>query len=80
VVVNQEPVGQDLGIRYDNHYSENGNSRDFFSQGSCDGVFLELAAELGWLDDLYAKKDELPPTSAKILEDRMALIADMGVS
>lgn len=63
VVVNQEPVGQEPGIDYDPDAE-----RDFFAQGKCDEVFLELIEKLGWLEDLEAKIDELPELSAKLVK------------
>jgi NAD-dependent SIR2 family protein deacetylase len=72
VVVNQEPVGQSLGIVYnDVRSNDDGDMRDFFAQGTCEEVFLELAVELGWLEDLFSKRDLLPPSSTKIVEERM---------
>jgi NAD+-dependent protein deacetylase sirtuin 2 len=41
--------------------------RDFFAQGDCDEVFLDLIRELGWLDDLMARFDLLPPRSQALL-------------
>lgn len=68
VVVNNEPVGQGLGIDYGPT-----NERDFFAQGDCDLVFLDLVQELGWLEDLQAKKEKLPPKSLDLLELRTSL-------
>lgn len=62
VVINQEPVGQDLGIEYSAQ-----PKRDFFAQGDCDKVFLQLIRELGWLSDLERKKDLLPEKSRELL-------------
>jgi NAD+-dependent protein deacetylase sirtuin 2 len=68
VIVNRDPVGSELGIVYQENPSD---GRDFFAQGECDEVFLELTKELGWLDDL--KEEELSPESAhrvrKMLRD-----------
>lgn len=61
VVINAEPVGQELGIDY------SGDGRDYFAQGNCDEVFLNLIKELGWLDNLVAKKHLLPPKSQELL-------------
>jgi NAD+-dependent protein deacetylase sirtuin 2 len=61
VVVNTEPVGSELGLIYHDDYRK----RDFFAQGECDVVFLELIKELGWLDDLDAAL--LPPSSAELV-------------
>ncbi|KAG7356431.1 Sir2 family protein [Nitzschia inconspicua] len=66
VVVNHEAVGEDLGI----DYTGKDEGRDFFAQGSCDDVFLDLAVELGWLQYLLDDIDELPPSSAKLLRER----------
>lgn len=62
MVVNQEPVGKELGIKYDPEAE-----RDFFAQGKCDDVFLNLITELGWLADLEAKVKDLPAESAKLV-------------
>ena len=64
VVVNAEPVGRELGINYN---SGDGSGRDFFAQGNCDQVFLDLIKELGWYDDLKLKKHLLPPKSQDLL-------------
>jgi len=63
VVVNAEPVGEELGVDYESGPA----GRDFFAQGDCDSVFLDLIQELGWLDDLKAQNDLLPPKSQKLL-------------
>ncbi|CAK4077971.1 unnamed protein product [Aphanomyces euteiches] len=47
LVVNLEPVGEELGI----DYSDNSH-QDAFLQEECDAGFLHLATELGWLDEL----------------------------
>lgn len=67
LVVNLEPVGQELGI-------ENGPraARDVFGQGECDTVFLELAGMLGWLPELAARKDALPDLSRRALDRALA--------
>mmetsp|Transcript_17626 Transcript_17626/g.24291 ORF Transcript_17626/g.24291 Transcript_17626/m.24291 type:complete len:329 (-) Transcript_17626:639-1625(-) len=66
VVVNNQPVGSDLGI----DYSSNAK-RDFFAEGNCDEVFLDLIEHLGWLDDLALFLDELPESSAALLQERL---------
>ena len=78
VVVNQDPVGQDLGIEYSDRAAEKKSDdgdydqkRDFFAQGSCEDVFLNLIIELGWLEDLRAKIDQLPLESADMVRKRM---------
>ncbi|CAK4647696.1 unnamed protein product [Aphanomyces euteiches] len=47
LVVNLEPVGEELGI----DYSDNSH-QDAFLQEECDAGLLHLATELGWLDEL----------------------------
>lgn len=61
VVVNRDPVGQELGISYGGDQI----GRDMFAQGDCDQVFLELVKELGWMDDLKLVLDDLPPSSVE---------------
>ena len=63
VVVNQEAVGEELGIDY-----SPSAERDFFAQGQCDEIFLELIPELGWFKDLEAKTKELAPASVKLMQ------------
>jgi NAD+-dependent protein deacetylase sirtuin 2 len=65
VVINNEPVGQELGIDYGPT-----PRRDFFAQGDCETVFLNLIQELGWLQDLKSKMDKLPPRSVELLQSR----------
>eukprot|EP00934_Nitzschia_sp_Nitz4_P009380 Nitzschia sp. Nitz4//scaffold414_size9364//5848//6828//NITZ4_009100-RA/size9364-processed-gene-0.3-mRNA-1//1//CDS//3329551353//9370//frame0 len=65
VVVNDQPVGEDLGIEYGGSVPP---ERDYFAQGDCDKVFLELMHQLGWTDDLVAMKEDLPPSSQQRLE------------
>lgn len=64
MIVNMEPVGQELGIMYGEK-----SKRDFFAQGPCDEVFLELMDHLDWLDDLELIADDLPQNSVKKLRD-----------
>jgi NAD-dependent SIR2 family protein deacetylase len=62
VIVNNEPVGQELGIEYGPNAK-----RDFFAKGDCDEVFLDLIDELGWLSDLKTEKDNLPELSIELI-------------
>ena len=55
LTVNNEPVGEDLGIVYGSEAT-----RDVFGQGECDDVFLELIELLGWRDELEAAAGALP--------------------
>lgn len=89
VVVNQDPVGQDLGIDYSGkpaetasdhskdddlgHNDTEDQKRDLFVQGSCEDVFLDLTAELGWLEDLHSMTDVLPSASAKMVQERLEI-------
>jgi NAD-dependent deacetylase sirtuin 2 len=67
VVVNREQVGSNLGIQYNDD-----SHRDFFAQGSCDEIFLDLMDELNWLDTLSNDHfNDLPKSSAQLLRDRL---------
>ena len=63
VILNTEHVGQELGIEY----GDTPKKRDFFAEGQCDEVFANLIQELGWMEELRAKRDLLPPKSQKLL-------------
>ena len=65
LVVNREPVGQELGIEYGAQ-----STRDVFCGGDCDEVFLELCSELGWLEDLRKFQGEMAEQSATLLATR----------
>ena len=65
VVVNNERVGEELGIKYGGEPSV---SRDMYAEGECDDIFLSLMVELGWLDALEAIRDELPEQSRSRLD------------
>ena len=69
LLVNREEVGWHLGM----HFGENAE-RDFFAEGSCEDVVLELMEHLGWLDDLapLLSEDKLPQPSVHLLRDRLA--------
>lgn len=62
LVINREPVGEQLGLDY-------GTKRDILLSGDCDAGFLGLAKELGWLQDLYAFKDQMCPQSKTAIEN-----------
>ncbi|KAL9184712.1 hypothetical protein ACHAXT_012682 [Thalassiosira profunda] len=62
VIVNNERVGRELGIDYGPDAD-----RDFFVQGNCDDVFLELITEMGWLEDLSKVTDNLPEGSGDLI-------------
>lgn len=70
VIVNMEQVGADLGIEY-GHCKD---SRDWFLQGTCDKIFLELIRHLGWTKDLDVSV--LPKASADLVKE--AREADKG--
>ena len=61
VLINREPVGWHLGLDYEE------NDRDFFAQGDCEAVVLQLMEYLGWLEDLNAVMNELPESSCDLL-------------
>eukprot|EP00536_Pseudo-nitzschia_multiseries_P006207 jgi/Psemu1/255190/estExt_Genewise1Plus.C_1290055 len=65
VVVNNERVGEELGIDYGPN-----PARDYFQKGESDEIFLDLIQELGWLDDLTTYLDDLPPGSAEMIKSR----------
>ena len=66
VIINNEEVGHDLGIDYGTNAE-----RDFFAQGNCDNVFLELICELGWLNDLNKEADNLPKDSVDLMNAKI---------
>lgn len=64
VLVNREEAGGHLGMDFDEHDP----TRDFFAQGECDAVFLELMDSLGWIDELeYLLPNKLLPASSTAL-------------
>lgn len=62
VIINMEPVGEDLGIEYGPE-----TSRDWFLQGSCDEIFFELIQHLGWMEELDTRV--LPEASADLVRE-----------
>ena len=64
MVVNTEQVGQELGIEYGYGAS---SGRDFFAQGKCDEIFLDLIKELDWMEDLKKISHELPQSNVDLL-------------
>ena len=77
-VFNLAPDGRDLGVGtagddgagWDD--SAGGGGRDLFVQGDVERAGLELVARLGWLDGLAAVRDDLPPASQAMLDERLA--------
>jgi NAD-dependent SIR2 family protein deacetylase len=69
VLINREPEGMHLGMEFD----PNETKRDYFAQGDCDEVLLELMAHLGWLDDLAPLLEGklLPESSTLVLRGRL---------
>lgn len=63
LVVNREPVGEELGIVYGQ-----GATRDVFAGGEADDVFLQLTRELGWLEEMRPMLPRLPEASRVRLE------------
>mmetsp|Transcript_13690 Transcript_13690/g.15208 ORF Transcript_13690/g.15208 Transcript_13690/m.15208 type:complete len:476 (+) Transcript_13690:98-1525(+) len=66
LLINRERVGWQVGLDVDEE------DRDFFGQGNCENVCLELMEHLGWLDKLRPLLDqhELPDASAALLRER----------
>lgn len=71
VIVNDEPVGTRLGIEYGPNAK-----RDFFADGNCDDVFLELICALGWLQDVNAVIDNLAESSVILIQERIEQCAN----
>jgi NAD-dependent deacetylase sirtuin 2 len=68
VIINNEPVGEELGIDYSSYAS-----RDFFAKGDCDQVFLDSINELGWMAELKELKDDLPISSLELMKAKYSL-------
>jgi len=68
VLVNREKVGAFLGLLDDDE-----SERDFFAQGDCDEVLLDLMQILGWAEELepLLQGDYLPNSSARLLSERI---------
>lgn len=62
MVVNRDKVGEPLGLNFDDP-----SSGDIFAAGDCDEVFLAMAKELDWLQDLSLYKEQMAPNSQKLL-------------
>eukprot|EP01044_Picomonas_judraskeda_P019509 COSAG03_NODE_4129_length_1673_cov_37.369759_1_plen_85_part_00 len=60
IVINNEPVGTELGLEY------GAAGRDNFIGGACEDSFLELTVRLGWLEGL--ERDALPAASQAALD------------
>ncbi|GAB5355942.1 hypothetical protein AAMO2058_000248200 [Amorphochlora amoebiformis] len=69
VIVNREPVGSGLGIKYGKS-----SIRDVFCSGNCDDVFLDLAQKLGWLGDLEKYIEQMAPKSSELLKKRLEVL------
>jgi hypothetical protein len=69
VLINRENAGGHLGMIFD----PNEAKRDYFAQGECDAVVLELMDHLGWIDDLMhlLPNKLLPESSARLLEEHL---------
>lgn len=69
VLVNREEAGDHLGMIFDPNVA----LRDYFAQGECDAVLLELMDHLGWIECLepLLPKRMLPESSALMLEERL---------
>jgi len=67
LIVNNERVGQDLGIVYGAQAK-----RDIYCGRPCDEVFLDLMLQLGWRDRVLAIREQLPP-------DNQLLFSQLGL-
>jgi hypothetical protein len=69
LLVNREEVGRHLGMDFDTSTGK----RDYFEEGNCEEVFLQLMDHLGWLDELepLLEEDNLPESSAQLLRERL---------
>lgn len=69
LLVNREPVGWHLGMKYGQ-----ASKRDYFAQGDCDSVLLNLMTHLGWVDDLepLLSDNKFPDKSAALLQSHLA--------
>jgi NAD-dependent deacetylase sirtuin 2 len=67
VLINRENVGWHLGLDVER------NERDFFGEGDCETVCIDLIQHLGWLDHLKPLLDqnELPDSSTLLLRERL---------
>eukprot|EP01124_Arcella_intermedia_P031798 TRINITY_DN7270_c0_g1_i1.p1 TRINITY_DN7270_c0_g1~~TRINITY_DN7270_c0_g1_i1.p1 ORF type:complete len:328 (-),score=57.16 TRINITY_DN7270_c0_g1_i1:143-1126(-) len=61
VLVNREPVGRELGLKFN-------QGNDLYFSQDCDIVFGHIAKKLGWLGDLLAVQYKLAPNSKAILQ------------
>jgi NAD+-dependent protein deacetylase sirtuin 2 len=78
VLVNREKAGDHLGLVFD----EDVATRDYFAQGECDAVLVELMDYLGWIEDVepLLLNEQLPDVSARLLEEYIRQRADGSVS
>jgi len=58
LIVNNEKVGEFLGIKYGP-----AATRDVFSSIGCDETFAQLISELGWTEDMALFVDKMAPSS-----------------
>jgi len=72
VIINNEPVGQHLGVAYGEEAL-----RDYHAEGICEDVILNLIDELGWISDLNAYIDHLPQQSSTMVKERLSRIINM---
>jgi len=73
IVVNREPVGEQLGLNF-----QDTSSRDILLSGDSDSEFLSLAIELGWLPALHDLKEEMCPQSKRVVEDAFKTLSESG--
>jgi hypothetical protein len=64
-----KPLGKYLGSV--DKYGNPNTSCEYFAKGDCDEKFLDLIEELGWTDDLWAKRELLPEKKRALLASKM---------
>ena len=71
VIINNEQVGKELGINYNNNNNNNNDNSsrndDYFAQGNCEDIFLNIIHELGWYEEFKLKYYDLLPTKSQEL-------------
>lgn len=67
VLINRESVGWHLGLNVDH------NDRDYFGEGNCENICIDLIQHLGWIEHLkpLLYRNELPEASSLLLRERL---------
>jgi len=67
LIVNNEAVGEFLGIEYGPH-----TTRDVFVRGTCEEIFLDLMLLLGWKNDLLELNEKIPHLSYDLIQKKLS--------